>query len=156
MVKGKLTDLEFMKSVNADVDRLYTLNIRMQRLFREWSELERPRSEHPSGITRPSQAMIEGFIGLVQDYSDDELRETIARQVKTAEAMAVAFFHRAAALLSEPPDPARAVNPYAVSLRPDAWDADGLYDEPGLTRADALGMAGGIENFWLGDPAVAP
>ena len=52
--------------------------------------------------------------------------------------MAVAIFHHAAeAVLTEKPDPERPVNPYKVSMHPERWEEDGLYDEPGLTLAQA-------------------
>jgi DNA-binding FadR family transcriptional regulator len=63
--------------------------------------------------------------------------------------MAVAIFHKAAAALPDPPDDERPVNPYAVSLRPDAWEQEGLYEAPGWTLRDAVEVAEGIEGAWL-------
>ena len=40
-----------------------------------------------------------------------------------------------------------------MSLRADAWETEGLYDEPGWTLAEANEAVEGIENFWL--PEVA-
>src|SRR5205085_1848646 len=39
-VRNKLRDMEFMKSVDEDLNRLFQLNINMHKLFREWHELE--------------------------------------------------------------------------------------------------------------------
>jgi flavin-dependent dehydrogenase len=153
MVKGKIPDFEFMKSVDADIDRLYRLNTRMQQLLREWRELERwPIGD--VGKRPPPRPVIAAIFALAQDYDDDALREVIAGEVRTAEAMAVAFFHRAAGSLAEPPDPDRAVNPYAVSLRPKTWESDGLFESPGLTREQAIAGAEGIADAWL-DPSLA-
>ena len=45
-------------------------------------------------------------------------------------------------------------NPYAVGLDPDTWEADGLFDEPGLTLAQAKEMIPGIDAIW--DDSVDP
>jgi flavin-dependent dehydrogenase len=148
-VKEKLTDLELMKSVDADIDRIYRLNMRTQRLFREWNELEPGPADAPAGVAGLIMALIHGILALVQDHTDDELRVKVADNARAAEAMAVAIFHKAAAGLDEPPDPERPVNPYAITLRRDAWEAEGLFDEPGWTLADANAAIEGIENFWL-------
>ncbi len=41
-IKDKLTDLEFMKSVDADLERYFNLNNVMHAMFREWDKLDRP------------------------------------------------------------------------------------------------------------------
>jgi flavin-dependent dehydrogenase len=41
-VANKLTDLEFMRSVDDELDSHFRLNIAMDRLFIQWSELDRP------------------------------------------------------------------------------------------------------------------
>jgi hypothetical protein len=153
MVREKLTDLELMRAVSPDLDRLARLNIRMQGLFREWMELER-RPLGAVGARQPAGPMVAAIIGIAQEYDDDVLRTTVANQARTAEAMAVALFHRAAGVLAEPPDRERPINPYAIGLRPEAWESDGLFEEPGLTYAEAIAAAGGVENAWL-DPSLA-
>ncbi len=154
MLRGKLADFEFMKSIDDDLDHMYRLNINMQKLFREWHQLEQ---ERPTPSVRPKfrhvysppplGELIEGTKG------DDELREYLRRERQTLEALAVAMFHRAAADLPEPPPADRAINPYAASLRPETWEADGLYEQPGLTLAEAMPMATGFERIWQ-DPST--
>ena len=107
MVKDKLTDLELMKSVNADIDRIYQLNMRTQKLFQEWHSLDPNPAENPTGIGGPIKVLIERIVGLVQDYDDEALRSVIADHARTAEAMSVAVFHKAGSDLPEPPDPER-------------------------------------------------
>jgi flavin-dependent dehydrogenase len=41
-IQGKLTDLEFMKSINDELERLFQLNARMHDLFRSWNPLASP------------------------------------------------------------------------------------------------------------------
>jgi flavin-dependent dehydrogenase len=151
MVKDKLTDVEFVDSVEEDVLRLHRLNLNMQRLFSEWNEIEQRPLTGPGG----NNPLILQAIGLLQaELDDDGIRETLRRQVSIAEAMAVALFHRAAQALDEPPAEDRPINPYAVGLEPERWESEGLFEEPGLTARDALEQIGGFE--WLfGSPAGA-
>src|SRR4029450_314433 len=80
-------------------------------------------------------------LAVAREIGDDELREEIRHDREAAEGMAVAIFHHAAeAVLSETPDPERPVNPYKVSMHPERWEEDGLYEEPGLTLAQAKAL----------------
>ncbi len=149
MVKNRIGDYDFMKSVDEDLDRLYRLSTNMQELFKEWHELEQRDEENPL-IRQAPGTLVRGLLGLVRPMDDSELREDIREQVRVAEAWAVTLFVTAAESLGEPPDLDRPINPYAVSLRPERWEQDGLYDEPGL-RADeareqaiAAGPPGGM------------
>jgi flavin-dependent dehydrogenase len=155
-IKNKLTDLDFMKTVNDDVDRIYRLNIRTQRLLRQWRDREeRPFEGDPPDLPAAFPLLIEGFTGLVKDYSDDELRATIKRHVEIFETLAVVLFHKAASGLEEPPDKRRRINPYVVSLNPDEWEADGLFDDHGWALVDALEVSAGYEQCWLDGVSVA-
>ena len=152
-VKNKLTDFEFMKSVDSELDSLFRLNINMHKLFREWHELE--NKERPPAFIKPFPILVGGLLGLTKDYPDDDaIREELRTQVRNSEALAVAMFHRAASALPEPPSPDKAVNPYAVGLDPDKWDADGLFEAPGLTLAEAKEIAAGVDAIW--DDSVNP
>jgi hypothetical protein len=155
-VQNRLTDLEFMRSTRGDIDRLYAINRRMQRLFREWHELEQRDWKATPGLKGGTKALFEALVAHTQTYSDDELREQLRRQVQTAEAMAVSIFCRAAATaLDVTIEPDRTINPYAISMRRDDWEIDGLYAEPGWTPEDALELAAGVENLWLEEPTHA-
>ena len=152
-IKNKLADYEFMQSIDADLDRLFKLNINMHKLFRQWNELE--KRERPPAFVKTFPLLVGGLLSLVKEFPDDEsLREEIRTSVRNAEAMAVIMFHQAASALPEPPSPDRPVNPYAVGLDPDTWEADGLFDEPGLTLAQAKEMIPGIDAIW--DDSVDP
>jgi flavin-dependent dehydrogenase len=152
---SKLGDYEFLTSVRADLERIYTINIRMQQLFLDWHQLDHREWTEEIAPIPPARTMIEAFTALVQRFDDDALRAKVRRQADVVEAMAVAVFHRAAAGLPTPSDPERPVNPYAVSLSPERWEADGLYDESGLTLEQALQTAEGVQNFFLDRAAVA-
>jgi flavin-dependent dehydrogenase len=151
-VQNKLTDLEFMKSVDADIDRLYRLNINMHKLFREWHQLEqKPRDPGMIGTFR---VQIEGLLGLVKPYPDDDaLREELRTNVRNSEAMAIAIFHQAARSLPDAPPPDRTINPYVVGLDSSRWEPDGLFDGTGMTLEEASQIVAGIEGIW--DPSVS-
>jgi hypothetical protein len=124
----------------------------MQRLFREWNELEQRPLTGPPGGANP--LLREAIAGLNAELDDEGIRDALRRQVSTAEAMSVALFHRATEALDEPPAEDKPVNPYAVGLKPERWEPEGLFEGPGLTKREALEQIGGLE--WLfGSPAGA-
>jgi flavin-dependent dehydrogenase len=141
-VKNKLTDLEFMNGVEPDLDRLSQLNARMHKLFRDWNEIQRLDSAKVGVFA----VLLEGLTDLVKDFSDDELREKVSDQARKSEAMAVVLFHQATDALSDPPPPDKPVNPYAIGLDPERWEADGLFESPGLTLEEARTIAGAIDS----------
>ncbi len=145
MVKGKFGDYEFMKSVDEDVDRLYRLSMNMQKLFREWHELEQRPDSNPVLGGAALGTQLDSFLVIVREYDDEELRAEMRKRVKVGEGWAVALFDQAAGALGERPDPERRINPYAVSLRPERWEEDGFYDEAGLTVEEAIKLATGAE-----------
>ena len=151
MVKDKLTDTELVDSVEDDLLRLHRLELNMQRLFREWNEIEQRPLTGPGG-TNP--LVLKALDVINAEMDDDGIRDALRWQVSTAEAMSVVFFHRAARALDEPPAEDKPVNPYAVGLKPERWEAEGLFEGPGLTNREALDQVGGFE--WLfGSPASA-
>jgi flavin-dependent dehydrogenase len=153
-VKNKLTDLDFMQSVEGELDSLYRLSINLQKLFLEWHQIEQRDGENPV-LTGPGlKSLLAGLIGLVRPLDDAQLRQELRNQVRLAEAWAVFIFAGAATALAEGPDTDRAINPYAVGLRPERWEEDGLYDEPGLTVEEAKEAALGVELPIPGPPAA--
>jgi hypothetical protein len=79
----------------------------------------------------------------------DEVFENSAKNVEYLKALAVWIFHRAARNLAEPPDENRGINPLAISLHPERWEADGLYSDDGISLVQALEMLPGIEEMDL-------
>jgi hypothetical protein len=155
-VKNRYGVYDFMKSVHDDIERLYRLDMNMQELFKQWHELEDRHEEIPeeaplAKLIRPM--MFSAFADLVQPKDDDELREEISQQVPRAEALAVFIFGQAAEALDQRPDFERPINAYAVSLRPERWDADGLYAEPGVTLSEATDL---VESFAAAIAAAGP
>jgi hypothetical protein len=67
------------------------------------------------------------------------------------EAYAVLAFNRGAQNLGDAaPGEDEKINPYAVSLDPERWEADGLFNGQGMTVAEARqSPAGGMENLFM-------
>ena len=77
------------------------------------------------------------------------VRELAPRTFEYLKALAVWIFHRAARNLPEQPDENRGINPLAISLHPERWEADGLYSDDGISLVQALEMLPGIEEMDL-------
>jgi flavin-dependent dehydrogenase len=136
MVHDRLTNMDFMRTVHDEVLQTYRLNMNYQRMILEWYELEGDTDDPLKGLV--ARPLVEGRVFL-EKFEDDPLREAMRRQRQYAEALAVAVFHRAASsVLDDPPDPERTINPYAVSLSPERWEADGLFDGSGMTLEQAV------------------
>ena len=121
----------------------------MQQLFRDWHALDQTQYEGVSVLSKQLEPYIwaQEEIGLAG--SDDELLERARRKVETIKALAVWIFHKAAKNLPDPPDENVAINPLAISLQPEQWEADGLFSDEGLTLAQALEQLPGIEDMDL-------
>ncbi len=146
-IKGKLTDIEFMKSIDEDLERLFAINKRMHRFCREWAERDNPA--RPPSMPPPFGTLIAGLAGLLKPLPDDDaLREEIRGEVRLSEAFAVAIFAQAAKQLDEPPPDDRPINAAAISLDPSRWEQDGLFDPPGMTIAQAREISAGIDALW--------
>ena len=144
--QNKFTDIDFMRRADEYLDRLFKLNINMHKLFREWHELEHKPRDPDILATFP--VLLGGLVGLVKEYPDEEaLLEELRTNVRNSEAMAVAIFNQAAQALPEGPPADRPINPYALSLDPTRWEADGLFEEPGLTIEQARGMVRGDRRY---------
>jgi hypothetical protein len=147
----KLADLEFMEAVRPDVERVWALNRRLEALYREWNALDDRewKRAYVSPVAFP--AMLERHIELVAGFDDETLKAKIASNAELMEAYTLVLFNKAAQLLGDAA-PAEDVklNPYAVSLDPDRWEADGLFGNSGMTIAEARETpAGGAETLWM-------
>jgi flavin-dependent dehydrogenase len=147
----KLADLEFMEAVRPDVERVWALNRRLEAMYREWNALDDRewRRAYVSPVAFP--AMLERHIELVAGFDDETLKAKVASNRELMEAYTLILFNKAAQLLGDAA-PAEDVklNPYAVSLDPDRWEADGLFGNGGMTIAEARETpAAGAETLWM-------
>jgi flavin-dependent dehydrogenase len=148
-VHGKLAKIEDIEKFSEIADIVIPAIPRMQQLFRDWHALDQTQYEGVSVLSKELEPYIwaQEEIGLAG--SDEELLERAHRKVETIKALAVWIFHKAARNLPDPPDENVAINPLAISLQPDQWEADGLFSDEGLTLAQALEQLPGIEDMDL-------
>jgi flavin-dependent dehydrogenase len=151
--EGKLGDADFLRQVEDELNRLLDLIPRVERMIRDWHALE-TREWNQSVLVKPPEfhAMREIVGDLVAlraqgpGVEDDALKAKVGEMIRLLEAAAVVTFHHAAASLpGVEVDPEARVNPHAISLAPDRWDAEGLFDERGLTLAEANEVAQGLK-----------
>ena len=77
------------------------------------------------------------------------------RRLPLLRGLAVLIFNQAVKSLPDQTiDENQKINPLGISLDPDRWEADGLFDESGLTVAQARELAPDVEENWI-DQAVA-
>ena len=135
-----------MAAVRPDVDRIWRLNRRLEQLYSRWQELE-PQSWHRGyvGVT-DFRALIQRHVELAGGFDDETLKAKIAANADLLEAIAVLIFAKASRTLGDvAPDETTKIDPYAVGLDPDRWEADGLFDGSGMTIEEARASpAGGM------------
>jgi flavin-dependent dehydrogenase len=154
---GKLTDLEFMAEIEDERDRCWQLTTRVSQLFRDWGRLPQSR-EWPGAFIIPTTvpAMIMRYLDLVAGFDDAELRAKFTENTALLEAMAVSLFHKAASRLPGAPAAEQSINPYAISLDPDNWESDGLFDGgTGLTLSQARERLPEGHTMWLDEIIAA-
>lgn len=152
---GLLTDLDFQELVAEDAGRILDLGARVQQLFRDWHRLGQRewRDVMIGNLAFPGVMRLHHDLVTPADEATHKRR--YARNVTLCEAVAVIFFHKA---IERAPglsvDAETAINPYAIGLDQERWEADGLFKSPGVTLNQARMSAAGIENMLI-DELVA-
>jgi flavin-dependent dehydrogenase len=147
----KLTDVEFMAAVRPDLERIWAVTKRLEAMYREWNQLESREWARAMVPTSAFPAMFERHVDMAGGFDDETLKQKIASTADLMEAYAVLAFHRAASALGDAaPGEDEKINPYAVSLDPDRWEADGLTDGKGMSVAEARQTpAAGMESLFM-------
>jgi hypothetical protein len=147
----KLTDLDVMAAVRPDVERMWALIRRIEAMCREWGKLEDREWRRAIVPTQDFPAMFERHTDMVARFDDEQLKARLAENADLLEAYAVLAFARAARNLGDAaPGDDEKIDPYAISLDPDRWEADGLLGGAGMTIAEARATpAGGMENLFM-------
>jgi flavin-dependent dehydrogenase len=157
----KLTDLEFMASVRPDLERIWAITRRLEMMYREWNKIDDREWRRAIVPTQNFPGMFKRHVEMAGGFSDEEVKQKLAATAELMEGFAVIAFHRAAQNLGDAaPGEDEKINPYAVSLDPARWEADGLLDGSGLSLAEARdGEAAGLENLFMeavAQPVPAP
>jgi flavin-dependent dehydrogenase len=157
MYYDKATDVEFMGSVLPDLMRSGALAARVQQLFRDWHASGPPTElTHLHAVTSTFPGMWDRLKELKAGLDEETLRLRYRTNVDILEAMAVVLLHKAVRRLPEAKlDPARRINPHAISLDPGRWEEDGLFDDGGMTLAEAFERSQGFEHMLLDELALA-
>ncbi len=147
----KYTDLDFMAAVRPDLESIWAITLRLEAMYREWNVLENREWRRAIVPTAAFPGMYQRHLDMAGDFDDDGLKARLASTVDLMEGFAVIAFHRAATNLGDAaPGEDEKIDPYAVSLDPDRWEADGLFSGDGLSLAEARqGEAAGLQNLFL-------
>ena len=147
----KLTDLDFMAAVRPDIERIWEITLKLEAMYREWNALEDREWTRAMVPTQAFPAMFERHVDMVGGFDDETLKQKVQSTRELMEAYAVLAFNRAASALPDgAPDENQKINPYAVSLDPERWEADGLFNGEGMSVAEARQTpAQGMENLFM-------
>jgi flavin-dependent dehydrogenase len=147
----KYGDVEFMAEVRPDLERIWAITRRLEEMYREWNVLEAREWRRAIVPTQAFPGMYQRHIDMAGDFDDDTVKAKLASTADLMEAFAVLAFHRAAQNLGDAaPGEDEKINPYAVSLDPDRWEADGMLNGSGLSLAEARQTeAAGLQNLFL-------
>ncbi|MEX2619686.1 MAG: hypothetical protein WD250_05655 [Egibacteraceae bacterium] len=146
----KWDDLEWLPANIPEVD-VAALMARVQRFFREWHELEPRRWRDALVPVADFLPLHDRQVDMATPLDDDDaLAGRLAEGFDVVLCLVVALFHKALELLPDQHiDPDTRIQPLAVGLDPGAWEADGLFDDGGISLAEALERLPGIEAIWL-------
>jgi flavin-dependent dehydrogenase len=153
-IHGKMTDLEALAEVVDQLQIMIPLLHRVQALCREWHQIDQRSFEGISVLTKRFEPMPARQRDLYKEFDSDAFSAQMLENIELLKAMATWLFHQAAKHLPEPPDPARAINPLAMSLDPARWEEEGLFSDDGMTLAQALELLPGVEEFDLSTHAA--
>ncbi|MGO9498257.1 MAG: hypothetical protein ACLQA5_16355, partial [Solirubrobacteraceae bacterium] len=120
-------------------------------MYREWNVLEDREWRRAIVPTQAFPGMFQRHVDMAGKFDDDTVRAKLAATGDMMEAFAVLAFSRAAQNLGDAaPGEDVKINPYAVSLDPDRWEADGLFDGSGMSLVEARETdAAGLQNLFL-------
>jgi flavin-dependent dehydrogenase len=153
-INGRYDDPDFQASLTKELDRLGKQGGRLQRFFQEWSELD--NREWTGVFLGPGslQFLAEREEAFAQPCDDAALRAAIAHGLESLAALAVVYFHMAAEGMPGKPGPDERIDPLKISLDRARWQKDGLVSESGMTLAEAMALAPGVEKLALPNSAV--
>jgi hypothetical protein len=143
----RLTDPDFMDSIEPEVERMVAVQGAAQRLFREWAEAENPRCE-PGLIDQFDVATLwRIYTVLIRPIDGDVLRRRVSEALDRLEAFVEVLFRHAARAR---PEVARAdsIRVPAITLDSSRWDELGVLDGPDRGR-ELRRVRAELEALWV-------
>jgi hypothetical protein len=148
-VHGRMRKMEDIEELTQLFESVIPLLHVMQRLFRDWHALDQRQWQGVSVLSKQLTPYIRAQEEIGLPAEGDLMIERAKEKIEIIRALVVWTFFKAAEKLPERPDENKAIDPSAVSLDPEKWQADGLYSDDGLTLAQAREMLPGIEEMDL-------
>lgn len=149
-VHGRMTTMDDIRELLELFEPFIPLTAQMQQLFKDWHAIDQTEWEGVSVLSQQFAPYRRGQEEIGLPAPGEVLIQRSAAKLPIIKALAVWIFFKAAKNLSEQPDEDRPINPFAVSLHPERWEQDGLYDdENGITLAQAKEMLEGVEEMDL-------
>jgi flavin-dependent dehydrogenase len=147
----KYTDLDFMAAVRPDLERIWAITRQLEKMYREWNVLESREWRRAIVPTSAFPGMFQRHVEMAGGFDDDTVKAKLAATADMMEAFAVIAFHRGAQALGDAaPGEDEKINPYAVSLDPDRWEADGMRSGEGMSLTEARQTdAAGLANLFM-------
>jgi hypothetical protein len=153
---GRMAKMEDIKQLLAMFEDFIPLSGTMQQLFRDWHELEQTEWEGVSVLSKQFTPYIRAQEEMSLPAEGDVLLERSAEKLVLLRALAVWIFHKAAKNLSEQPDEDQPINPMAISLHPERWEADGLFADDGMSLTQANELLAGVGEIDLEARGAVP
>jgi flavin-dependent dehydrogenase len=159
-MKANFADMDLLQAIFPQIQATSELLRRTMSLYAEWDALER-REVPPLIIPRPGKSTVGGHLfTLAQDVDPATVLTRIEANGKSFQAFVVLVFDRVVSqvLPESRPDETTPINPFAISLDPERWEADGLFgtdEHPGISVAEAKTQFEGFDLIWLGEVEAA-
>lgn len=124
----KITDLGVLASIAEETDRAIQLLRVMQTFFVDWHRAAGNEAESDYFIPLFCHEWIGRLqVELITECSDEEFTRKFRENLANLEDLACEVFWIGVQVLPDPPA-RRPIDPYAISLDPGRWEADGLFD----------------------------
>ena len=150
----KMTDLDFAAAVRADQRRMLAISAPLEQVFRDWHELSNREFRDVFISNRTYPDLYQLHLDLGAGYDEETVKSKYPQNADLLEAVAIVMFAQAVeALPGESLGPDVKIDATKISLHPDRWEKDGLFNNKGLTLAEARGKTEGLEKMLLAEVA---
>lgn len=154
ILHDKITDLGALASVEEETNRAIELLRVVMRFLVDWYHVvgNEDRTDYFIPVfTHPwSDSLLRG---LKEEWTDEEFTQRFRDNLAGLEATACEIFWMAVQALPEPPE-RRRIDPYAISMDPSRWEADGLFEAE--ERPEPLDLDAELGDYhWFNESALS-